>query len=401
MRTYSRLRAFTTRSDEPPTKRRRLDSTRTDATPERDAAETEDAYLAAIDSTSIVSSSPLRKQPALFSDDAACTSTPPSSPPQLRLSPLPPKRKSVFALSKRSTLKSKPNARPLSERSDNVLKTPPGKELKKRRRLTQMQIDLGGDIRKACKTCGMEYIPSNNEDAALHRKFHAMNVGGVDIGKAFDDPLTTEKVWAGDSGSFVVVVDRKHTLAKRNKAKKVLELVNTELSAVGVEDEKLWSRVSVPCPQPSSGEGGSTSGSSTSRQDNTSKAARFKVFLYIQGRKCVGLCLAERISEAHRVEEPNEPNASAAVIGATAQSSSISASTGIDPAMVGISRIWTSNSHRQKGIAARLLDCAAGSFLYGAKIPKDEVAFSQPTESGAKLARRWFGKEFGWHVYVD
>jgi len=32
---------------------------------------------------------------------------------------------------------------------------------------------------------------------------------------------------------------------------------------------------------------------------------------------------------------------------------------------------------------------------------KEAVAFSQPTEAGARLARRWFGKLYGWGVYVE
>jgi N-acetyltransferase len=32
-------------------------------------------------------------------------------------------------------------------------------------------------------------------------------------------------------------------------------------------------------------------------------------------------------------------------------------------------------------------------------ITKDRVAFSQPTEVGAKLARKWTGKKYGWLVY--
>jgi N-acetyltransferase len=34
-------------------------------------------------------------------------------------------------------------------------------------------------------------------------------------------------------------------------------------------------------------------------------------------------------------------------------------------------------------------------------IAMEMIAFSQPTESGARLARKWFGKESGWHVYAE
>ena len=34
------------------------------------------------------------------------------------------------------------------------------------------------------------------------------------------------------------------------------------------------------------------------------------------------------------------------------------------------------------------------------ELKQSDVAFSQPTESGARLARRWTGKAYGWLVYV-
>jgi N-acetyltransferase len=116
----------------------------------------------------------------------------------------------------------------------------------------------------------------------------------------------------------------------------------------------------------------------------------------------------------------------------------IKLSEGTTPAVLGISRIWTSASHRHQKIARRLLDVAyvadnvqvaertsvdaeirpqpdmqngnheqlkAQTSHVMPPVPKlenfDGVAFSQPTETGTRLARKWFGKTFGWKVYVD
>jgi len=83
----------------------------------------------------------------------------------------------------------------------------------------------------------------------------------------------------------------------------------------------------------------------------------------------------------------------------TSKSSSISVSTTADIALLGISRVWVSKSHREQGLAIDLLDCARNNFFYGVEAPKDLVAFSQPTDSGGRLAERWFGSQAGWHVY--
>ncbi|KAI9868284.1 MAG: N-acetyltransferase O1 (Establishment of cohesion protein 1) [Trichoglossum hirsutum] len=253
-----------------------------------------------------------------------------------------------------------------------------GPPAKKRKRLTQMQIDLGGDMQKTCKTCGMEYISSNVDDVTLHKKFHATNVGGVDLGKTFArgnekviwDSATTEDSEERGAAGLVVVVDRKSSVADKNRAQKVLEVARRELSAVAIRDEDLWGQVAY----------------------GNEKGDRFKVYLYVRGEKCVGLCLAERISGAKRII--------ARTTGGS-KSSSVSVSNVSFAAVLGISRIWTSQSSRRQGIARRLLECAASSFIYGMSVPKAMMAFSQPTESGGELADRWFEGIKDWGVYSE
>jgi hypothetical protein len=254
--------------------------------------------------------------------------------------------------------------------------------------MVQMQLDLASESRKACKTCGMEYIPSNNEDAALHRKFHAMNVGGVDFTKATVDRLRKTQVWSGGDGSFIAVTGRKDALALRNRTSDVLKVVNTDLGAVSISDEELWSQTRAP----------------SGAQTQNSKAAlvdRFKTYLYIRGQKCIGACLTERIWEAYTVLAQDDVSVQDRQLESESKSSSISISTAATSALLGISRIWTSSQHRKQGIATRLLDCARSDFLYGLTVGKEKVAFSQPTESGGNLARKWFGCEDGWCVYID
>jgi len=268
--------------------------------------------------------------------------------------------------------------------------------------MVQMQLDLASETRKTCKTCGMQYIPSSAEDAALHKKFHAMNLGGVDFTKPVVERFRKNQIWSGD-GSFIAVVGRKDTLAMRNRASDVLKVVNTELAAVPISDDELWGQTSrtaqadeterttpVPKPRPSA-----------KNPANVALVDRFKIYLYIRGNKCVGACLAERIWEAYKVLDPTGSPDQEHGDAVAPHSSSISISTDSDPVALGISRIWTSNQHRKKGIATRLLDIARSDFIYGLHIEKARVAFSQPTESGGNLARKWFDCQAGWHVYVD
>jgi N-acetyltransferase len=266
--------------------------------------------------------------------------------------------------------------------------------------MVQMQLDLASELRKACKTCGMEYIPSNAEDAALHRKFHAMNQGGVDFSKSTVARLRKNQIWSEGDGSFIAVVGRKDALALRNKISGVLKVVNSELAAVSISDEELWSQAAESDNTHAQREEGRTQ--TAQKRDVSAPAVdRFKTYLYIRGQKCIGACLVERIWEAYSVLEQDAAFAQHQRLRAESQSSSISISTTTNPVLLGVSRIWTSNQHRKQGIASSLLNCARSHFLYGITVEKEEVAFSQPTESGGNLARKWFGRQAGWHVYLD
>lgn len=237
----------------------------------------------------------------------------------------------------------------------------------------------------------MEYIPSNAEDVVLHKKFHAMNFGGVDCTKAMVERLRQKQVWSGGEGSFIAVVGRRDALSLRNKASDVLKVVNTELAAVPVSDEELWSQTTLSTSTETSKEG----------PVSPKKCDRFKVYLHIRGQKCVAACLAERIQEAFTVLAQDEASEKPAQTVAESQSSSISVSTTVDAVLLGISRIWVSNQFRKQGLARKLLDSIRSDFMYGLTVEKHLTAFSQPTESGGKLARKYFGCEAGWHVYID
>lgn len=355
-----------------------------------------------------LSSSP---QPPFSSEaDAPVRSTPPSSPPPApaieRSSPPPPvldinakpPRRPVFALFKRQAkLKHSASAPAVlsgpsqKQNAQSAAKLPSPPQPRKPR-LVQMQLDLAAAQRRTC-SCGMEYIPSNASDAALHRKFHAVNAGGVDCTKGTIKQLREKLVWSGgEEGAFIACVGRRDALALRRKASEVLTVVNTELAAVPIEDGELWGQMMLE-----KGDG------------EVERCDRFKVYLYMRGQKCVGACLAERVCEAYAVlaqdkdkaDELQEQEQEQVPSASSSHSSSISVSTTPAAVLLGISRIWVSKQFRKKGLARTLLDCARANFTYGLTVDKRQIAFSQPTESGGRLARRYFGCEAGWLVYME
>ena len=224
----------------------------------------------------------------------------------------------------------------------------------------------------------------------------------MDFTKPVIERLRKNQVWSGGDAGFITVIGRKDALALRNRASEVLKIVNTELAAVPIADEDLWSRAGNTAFTETPTEGKTTSKTAAMKPDKHGSPLvdRFKMYLFIQGTKCVGACLAERIWEAYTVLDPSNTPKPQSKFPAL-QSSSISINTVSNPAIMGVSRIWTSNQNRKQGIATKLLDTARSNFLYGLIVEKKTVAFSQPTESGGNLARKWFGCTAGWHVYID
>ncbi|KAL4884989.1 ESCO1/2 acetyl-transferase-domain-containing protein [Aspergillus karnatakaensis] len=388
MKTYGRSSWRVYDDDQQPAAKKR----RVLSDSEPDAAEKSIEY-AIRESTANVRSSPSRRNSLALSDGSQDTdlSTPPSSPPPPRLTPPPQNtRKPTFSFLKRkhSATKDGANGSPLSEVNSNSVRAsldPPKKKAAtpttQQPSLKQMQIDLGHDVRKTCGTCGMEYVPSNAEDALLHKKFHDMNSTGVDLGKAFMRANASRWVYEAtrfDEG-YVVIIDRKSSPTAKNQAKKVLEVISKELSSPVIEDEILWSQTEPP--------------KHLRKNGASDKVDRYKVFLHMKDSRCVGACLTERIWESHAVDKASVP--------ATGADSAVTIRDETHPAIVGISRIWTSGSSRRKGIAMDLLDCVVSNFIYGMEIHKEQVAFSQPTNSGKNLAQAFFGSENEWHVYKE
>jgi N-acetyltransferase len=385
------------------------------------------------------SSTPLNSDNPVFSDEPFAASSPPSSPPEFPWeetastkyygTPSKPARSipnAFSVLGKRKALTSiNDNARP-TKRQPSIVAKKDGKQL------TQMQISLGQEVQKKCKDCGMEYIASSDEDRKLHDKYHKQNVEGYDVGKEFltkaREGTVLETAKKGDS---IAAVDGNDNIWRRKRARAALDVVQRELGAVDIPDTQLWDLNSQHLP-------------------NDSNFSRHTVYMYVRQSKCIGLLLVEQIIEGNKVVQPAAKRPRVEDIPAKAKMSAlerlrekralqkeseaepqaIQLATKSSQASLGVSRIWTSPSHRGQGIAQCLLDRALEnhntrvtehnrtneaaverskadsnptSLAPGRQhlelITKDHVAFSQPTEVGAKLARKWTGKKYGWLVY--
>ena len=77
----------------------------------------------------------------------------------------------------------------------------------------------------------------------------------------------------------------------------------------------------------------------------------------------------------------------------TGNAASISRSLKPSKALLGVHQIWVHNSHRQKGIASKLVTAARDHLIFGMLVPYELVAFSSPTEEGLRFAKSYIDSE--------
>lgn len=282
----------------------------------------------------------------------------------------------------------------------------------------------------------MEYIQSSAEDRKLHDKYHKQNTEGYDVGKDFVQKTYPSGKFKGvKNGDTICRLNWGDRPARKRRGQAVLEIVQRDLGAVEIPEDTVW-------------------------KPNAELEFDWQAYLYVRGSKCIGFLLIHKIKEAYRVVEPVDLNVEhkardeRKVVGLGKARDALKSrqeaeakkleelskrpielSQDLEPAVLGVSRIWTSAAHRQQQIARKLLDTAVADHNARAahsekvdaeskirsdregegfnemtrhlfsKAPKveslDDVAFSQLTEAGTGLARKWFGKMFGWKVYMD
>lgn len=262
--------------------------------------------------------------------------------------------------------------------------TPPAP--KKPSRLTQLTLDLGPPPRRHCPICNMHYTPSHPPDAALHAKFHAATLAPLAIPPSLLP------------ASSILSLDRRAPAPAKALAHRLLAHAEAELGAPPTAPAFLWSQLENSAGQ---------------------RLDRHRLFVAVRDARCAGVCLARKIQRARVVRPtrgmltppPSSPlaedrvEAAAAEIEAAAEASTaeegVEKPAGMVPAYMGIARIWVAREARGQGVAVEMLEEARRRFALGRTLRKEEVAFSAPTESGLRLARRWYGKEDGWLVYEE
>jgi N-acetyltransferase len=141
--------------------------------------------------------------------------------------------------------------------------------------------------------------------------------------------------------------------------RELVKIVNADLGAVPLSDEKL---------------------------------DECKVFIYVTGKnKAIGCIVAEPREHAFALLSASDVVADGTQKDLGTADAPLMCSEIATKTTCGVSRMWVVKKQRRHGVCAEMLDAVCAHFRYPARIPKQHIAFSQPTTDGKRFAERYTG----------
>lgn len=254
-----------------------------------------------------------------------------------------------------------------------------------------------------CEECHMMYNPKNSIDKTLHKEYHDHSINGM-IWKsewAKHNSSSSSCSFANNSRSLFQEhkIDKNNMmqrdgllkevdLSKKNALKMIcgfLEIINKELGNAP-EDWLTEAYREVK----------STTNNITSNFLRNSIVSLGKVFVFIFRNRIVGLVSFEKINNEHR--ENNRANkimdiGTEEVFELLNDSNEYSFEGGLNlkdlPEVYGISRVFVLERFRRQGVGLMMLNSSLHKLVYGRKLSKFEICWSQTSFSGMKLARNF------------
>ena len=234
--------------------------------------------------------------------------------------------------------------------------------------MTQLHLsNLGPSTRTTihCQTCQMDYNKIDPHDQKLHKTHHNSILNGPPFPKppVIDRPLPNSPL--SHKGELLIIT-RSSSKELQKRALNILSIIDAVLGAPA----------------------------NLNRQNFFPRDG--KIYILQSSGRVLSLVAAQRIEFAFR-RIPSDNGTE--TIGVK------------EKALIGISRMWTCISERGNGWCTGLLDECAAGFVWGVDCRssklggggrgmRDFIAFSTPSESGMRLARKWAGKE-DFLVYDD
>ena len=243
------------------------------------------------------------------------------------------------------------NNTPLKNTSNNIKHKSSNKDGKYGK---QLCLDFGQKSIHTihCKVCDMSYTRAQPYELKLHERYHKNYVSGVEVSsllKLKSMKLIKDDILINNERCFIIMISNNWNAKLNEKVEEIHKFLNTSLNAPELPiDVKSNSQT----------------------------------YIFINDKnRCLGACITSPINFAFKVDTHNfDQN----------QLSSLT----IDKSRrynvkIGIHRIHVLSQYRRKGIASRILNAISGNSIYGNVLATDDLAFSQPTTDGARLALKW------------
>ncbi|KAI6043137.1 hypothetical protein EDC04DRAFT_2654783, partial [Pisolithus marmoratus] len=258
--------------------------------------------------------------------------------------------------------------------------------------LTQLHFVLESSVLRACTLCGLSYTRGAPADEALHRS----HCGRVQRGMEWGREEERDSLKAG------VIEISSNIRIKNGTCGRIICFPANVSGRIGSKLANLLETINLALTSPPLTE---------------SVLGNSKAYLFLipspanaYREKIVGCVIAQRISTAMAIASPEVTVIAHTHLGNDGSSQDQSPATkpmaslvAVDvasglfchptalPTPLGIPRLFVSSSHRRQGIATRLLNAAAETFIHGCPLDplKGEVAFTQPTEGGNAVMKSW------------
>lgn len=233
----------------------------------------------------------------------------------------------------------------------------------RRRKTQQALLDLSTSAFVECKVCKMQYNKTDKGDRNAHDRFHVEFVNGkqskannsavVVYAESFSGEVCGRKKSSLAGHHEICIIDRSSPVELRTQSQAALELSYKDMDGVSFLPEELWSE--IPNPH---------------NVEDKNSVGRFKIFTYHINREIAAVLLAERVAVG--VEQVNGKF-----------------SPRRRRVYLGVERVWVKKNFRRQGLGTRLLDIARDTFICGLVLSKKQIAFSAPTNEGAKFAQAY------------
>lgn len=205
------------------------------------------------------------------------------------------------------------------------------------KKLQQSLLAYGLNDKITCNDCGMTYLKNLKSDIKQHHKYHEKCVNGRDWNDNWGELLTK----FDNHDSIVRINPLKQ--AEVNAALDLLEIVNSDLNAP--DDNDFWLKNNG------------------------------YVYIYVRNKVAIGIVSVIKTKQGKwfSIEDGKIVNDQ------------------ILQLQAGISRIYVCSNFRRDRIGYKLLECIQNNLVYGMKLPKLTIGWSQPSSTGGKLAASFNG----------